>query len=240
MEFRMGIQSYSLRGFDFEQAVAVTSELNLGYLEVYPGHLPPDRGRVVHAKGLLEKHGIRMIAYGVVHLTGDEGQTRPLFEFAREMGIEMLSADPESSSFDLLDRLVGEFGVAIGIHNHGPGHRYADVRTIEEAIERHNESIGVCLDTGHLARVGEDPIEAVYALKGRLHGVHLKDVDRDGRDVVVGTGVLDVEGFLKALEDIGFKGPMVLEYELQPEDPIPGISRSLEFVQARLRAYEGV
>jgi len=230
MGFRMGIQSYSLRGFDFERAVAVTSELNLGYLEVYPGHLPPDRESISYTKGLLERHGIWMIAYGVVHLTGDEGQTRPLFEFAREMGIEMLSADPEPGSFDLLDGLVEEFGVAVGIHNHGPGHRYADVRTIEEAIKGHNEMIGVCLDTGHLARVGEDPVEAVYAFEGRLHGVHLKDVDRDGHDVVLGTGVLDVEGFLKALADVGFKGPMVLEYELQPEDPIPGIRRSLEFL----------
>ena len=228
MEVRLGLQSYSLRNFSLERSLAIASELGIGHLEVYPGHLPPEGDEVAGARELLGRYGIRMVAYGVVKLTGRE---RPLFEFARDMGVEVLSADPEPGSFPALDELVEEFGISVGIHNHGPGHRYASVEDIIKAVEGHHGRIGACLDTGHLVRAGEDPVEAVRAFGPRLHCVHLKDVDEGGEDVVVGTGTIDFERFFRALEEVNFRGPVVLEYELQPEDLVPGIRRSLEFVR---------
>lgn len=228
---RVGLQSYSLRKFEPEQAAAMIAQLGLKYVEAYPGHLPADMSIVSDAKAVLQQYGLKLVAYGVVPLSKDEKRMRSLFEFAKAMGIEMLSADPAPDSFDLLDKLVEEFGVAVGIHNHGPKHRWATIDDMRKAIDGHHSKIGVCLDTGHLARAGDDIIKAVHAFKGRLHGVHLKDINAKKHDVIVGTGVLDIKGFLKALKDTGFKGCIALEFEIQPDDPMDGIRQSLKFIE---------
>ena len=59
---------------------------------------------------------------------------------------------PRSRAFDELDKLVENFGIAVGIHNHGPGHRYAKIETIANAIKDHHPKIGCCIDTGHFLR----------------------------------------------------------------------------------------
>lgn len=229
--FRVGLQSYSLRKFGAEEAAAMVAQLGLKYVEAYPAHLPSRKDIIEDAKAVLERHGLKVVAYGVVRLTKDEKAMRNLFEFAKAMGIEVLSADPDPDSFELLDKLTEEYGVAVGIHNHGPGHRWNTIETMRKAIEGHSVKVGICLDTGHLVRAGDDIVKAVHVFKERLHGVHLKDVDANKRDVVVGMGVLDIKGFFKALKEIQFKGYIALEYELEPDNPIPGIRKSLEFIQ---------
>jgi len=229
MEWKLGLQSYSLRTMPFDKAVATVKELGLTYLEAFPGHLPVEKA--AEAKKILDEHGIKLIAYGVVGMSNNEGAMRRLFDFAKTMGIEVLTADPSPDSFDLLDKLVEEYGVYVAIHNHGPGSRYPGVDSVVKAIQGHHERIGLCYDTGHGARAGDDIVEAVRKIGKRIYGVHLKDVNERKQDVLVGTGVLDIRGFVKALKEVGFKGAFMLEYELEPQDPVPGIRKSLEFVK---------
>ncbi|MCS7191786.1 MAG: sugar phosphate isomerase/epimerase [Armatimonadetes bacterium] len=229
MEWKVGLQSYSLRTFTFEKAVATVKQLGLTYLEAFPGHLPMERAD--EGKKILDEHGIKLIAYGVVGMSNDEGAMRRIFDFAKTMGIEVLTADPTPDSFDLLDKLVDEYGIYIAIHNHGPGSRYPGVDSVVKAIQGHHERIGLCYDTGHGARAGDDIVEAVRKIGKRIYGVHLKDVNEQKHDVGIGSGILDITGFVKALKEVGFKGAFMLEYELEPQDPVPGIQRSLEVVK---------
>ncbi len=48
--------------------------------------------------------------------------------------------------------LVEEYGIPIGIHNHGPGHKYALMDTIATSIKDHSPKIGCCIDTGRFLR----------------------------------------------------------------------------------------
>jgi sugar phosphate isomerase/epimerase len=102
---------------------------------------------------------------------------------------------------------------------------------VAKAIEGHHERIGLCYDTGHAARAGDDIVAGVRKVGKRVYGVHLKDVNEQKHDVIVGTGVLDIKGFLRALKEVGFKGTLMLEYELEPDNPIAGIQKSLAFVR---------
>lgn len=231
-KWKLGLQSYSLRTMPFEKAVATVKQIGLTYLEAFPAHLPMDRAS--EAKKVLDEHGVKLIAYGVVRMTNNSDAMKRLFDFAKSMGIEVLSADPDPDSFDLLDKLVDEYGIYVAIHNHGPGSRYPGVDSVLKAIEGHHERIGLCYDTGHGARAGDDIVEAVRKIGKRIYGAHLKDVNEQKRDVVVGTGILDIKGFLKALKEVGFKGALMLEYELEPESPVPGIQKSLEFIRKAL------
>ncbi|RLF17483.1 MAG: sugar phosphate isomerase/epimerase [Thermoprotei archaeon] len=227
---KLGLQSYSLHKFSFEEAMKKISELGLKYVEAYPGHLPPSAEGVKIAEELEKKYGVKVIAHGVNHMPADEENLRNLFEFAKKVGIEVLTADPEPEALPIVERLAEEYSIKVAIHNHGPGHRYARYEAVLEAIKDRSELLGMCLDTGHLERVGESILEAAKALGSRIHGIHLKDIDENKKDVIIGKGVLNLREFFKILKENGVleTAVIVLEYEIEPENPVPGIKESLE------------
>ena len=47
----------------------------------------------------------------------------------------------------------------------------------------------------------------------------------------VGAGVLDIVGLLRALAKRRFAGHLALEYEVNPDNPIPGIRESLAYLR---------
>ena len=164
--FKMALQSYSLRGLttdgkaDVHKALRATEGLGVSYWEAYPAHFATDPKKAVEFKTAAAAHGVTVIGYGVSHFSKDVESNRNLFEFAKAMGIGYLSADPDLDAFDALDKLVEEYGVAIGIHNHGPGHKWAKIDVIAAAIKDHHPKIGCCIDTGHFLRSREDPVRA--------------------------------------------------------------------------------
>jgi len=231
--FRMGIQSYSLRHFGFERALQITRELGLNLCEAFPMHFPyfAPREQWGEMQAMVKRSGVQVVAYGVVGFGADEKAARAIFEFAKAMGIKVLTADPEPASFSYLARLCEEFKIPIAIHNHGPGSRYDKIRDVEQAMQGQPDWIGVCIDTGHFLRSGEDPVEAARRFGKRVHAVHLKDVKGRTQFVILGKGDLDTVGFLKALREAGFKGCLALEYEEKPEDPVADIRECLQVVQ---------
>jgi sugar phosphate isomerase/epimerase len=143
-----------------------------------------------------------------------------------------LSADPTPDSFDSLDKLVAEYDIRIAIHNHGPSARYDKVVDVLKAVENHHPLIGACADLGHYIRSGEDPVEVIRLLKGRLFGIHLKDFAEqkaDTKGVIIGRGHLNVDGVFLALRQVEFPidGCLSLEYEENPEDPLADIRECL-------------
>jgi sugar phosphate isomerase/epimerase len=233
--FKMGLQSYSLRGYardghpDVERALAVTRELGVPYWEAFPAHIPMMKSpqQIAEQKRQLAAAGVTVIGYGVVHLGTDAAANRQIFEFARAMGLKYLSASPDPGSFDGLDKLVEEFGVAVGIHNHGPGDRYAKIEAIEKAIKDHHPRIGCCVDTGHFLRSREDPVHAVEAFGKRVYGVHLKDVKDANTFTILGKGDLRTVDLLKALARNHYEYCLAIEYEENPENPLDDIKACL-------------
>lgn len=238
--FKMGLQSYSLRGYtkdkkpDTARALAVTKALGLHYWEAYPGHFPmvAEADAITVYRGQAQADGVSVIGYGVNHFGKDHDANRKAFEFAKKFGLEYLSADPTPDSFDSLDKLVEEYGVAIGIHNHGPGHRYEKIDTIAAAIKNHHEKIGCCIDTGHFLRSREDPVRAAEVFGKRIYGVHLKDVKDAKQFTVLGKGDLRTADLLKTLARLNYNYCLALEYEEHPEDPQADLRECLQAVRA--------
>ena len=63
-EFKMGIQSYSLRGFDTPTALKHTRKLGLKFWEAYPRHVPLGTlpAHIAKQKAILAKSGIKLTA----------------------------------------------------------------------------------------------------------------------------------------------------------------------------------
>lgn len=234
--FKMGIQSYTLRGFPVEKALETSAKLGLKYWESFSGHIPVTTvpGTIAAQKKMLADHGIKMMAYGVVSFDGKETAARQYFDYAKAMGIETLSANPnkDKATFDLLDKLVEEYGVNIAIHNHGPGALYDKIDDVVKMVKDRNPRIGACVDTGHYLRSKESPVEAIEKLKGRVYGVHLKDVKDAKVFKIAGEGDLDILGCLKALKAQDYKHVLALEYEENPSNPVADLEACLKNVRA--------
>jgi hypothetical protein len=61
---------------------------------------------------------------------------------------------------------------------------------------------------------------------GRLYDFHMKDVTEataKGGGTEVGKGVIDIVGVLRTLQKIKFSGHLALEYEINEQNPMPGV-----------------
>ena len=230
--FKMGLQSYSLRNYKADEALAKTKELGVHYWESYSAHTNPDPAKASESKSLAAASGVEIIGFGVSGFSKDHDKNRKLFEYGKALGVGYLSADPTPDAFDSLDKLTEEFGIAIGIHPHGPGSRWQKIDQIMAAIKPHGDKIGICLDTGHLLRSNEDPVRAVDVFGKRIYGVHLKDVKDAKTFTILGEGDLDLASLLQKLAQLNYSYCLALEYEEHPKDPIADIQKCLDATKA--------
>jgi len=229
-ECPLGAQSFSFREFDFEGSIRCLKELGLTHMEFCSVHFPPDASDAGFGgiKERLAAEGVVVSCFGVEPFTGDAEANRARFAFAKALGTEMLSADPTPESFDNLDALTEESGVKIAIHNHGPGARYDKAADTLDAIRGRSRAIGACVDTGHALRSGEAPHEVIQQFGPRVVSVHLKDWIVGGDEQIVGQGDMDLVAVARALKAIQFTGPIVLEYEESPDNPVPDMAVGIE------------
>jgi sugar phosphate isomerase/epimerase len=233
--FKLGAQSYTFRKFKLEQALKRIQGAGLKYVEFAQNHAPrTDKADAIKALlKMCKDYDITPLAWGVQGFSKDKDDARKSFEFAKALGCKMISADPSPDSFDVLDKLVEEFKIAIGIHPHGPQgkklHRWYSAEVILKAVKDHNKLIGTCLDTGHLIRAAQlgkklDPAKQIRLMGARNFGIHLKDNDNKAdRNVVIGKGAMDVPAVVKALRDVKFKGLISIEYEANEDEPSPDV-----------------
>ncbi|MGB9011508.1 MAG: TIM barrel protein [Aeromicrobium sp.] len=152
------------------------------------------------------------------------------------------------------DRAVDR-GVVATIHPH-IGTMVENAEDVQRVLDGSN--IRLCVDTGHLAAAGADPVAITLANLDRVGHVHLKDVDdaraaevvagevtfsravRDGMWTVLGEGSVDVAAMIDALESHGYTGWYVLEQDLMLSGEPAGIGpkadvqKCLDYVRARL------
>jgi len=251
--FKLGVQSYTFRHFNTEQALKRTKDLGLRYIEFYRDHANPNSTpeQVDALRRLCDSYGVTPIAFGVESFTKDHNHNRKLFEFGKRLGVKSLSADPQPDSFDSLDKLVDEYKIAIAIHPHGPSgkrlHRWYSAEVIMAAVKDHHPLIGTCLDTGHLIRaaiLGQklDPVQEILTMGPRNFGIHLKDNDNEAEkrgskdsNVVIGQGVLDVAAVLKALRQVKFQGALSIEYESKEDEPSPDVKACVEVFRREVK-----
>ncbi len=240
---KLGIQLYSLRGYK-EASVALKHAKDLGFeqVEFYSGMFPLDSSpeKIAAIRKEVADLGLTISAHGVNGLSKDDKANRKVFEFAKAVGLRNITIDPSPDSFDSVEGLVKEFDIRVAIHNHGPTHRYNKVVDVLKAIEKRDPRIGACADLGHFIRSGEDPVQVVRLLAGRLYGVHLKDfaeMKDKTHGVILGKGHLNVAAVFDALVETKFPadGALSLEYEENPNDPLEDIRQCVKVARDALK-----
>lgn len=180
--------------------------------------------------------GMRMPNY-YAPLESDQKAYRKVFDFAKEMGVETLVAEPPPETFEALDGLCQEYKINLAIHNHpeGPGSKYWNPDTFLKACEGRSARIGACPDTGHWVRSGLDTLECLKKYQKRILTVHLKDAaesgKRDSRDVPLGTGQAKYASILQQLHDWKWRGVMSVEYEHLSPQLVPEVAQCVKYVE---------
>lgn len=234
---KLGVASYSFRKFTLDQAIAMTTELGLKYISLKDFHLPMKSTKAERqaVRKKIEAAGLVLMGGGVIYLGNKEDEVRAVFEYASDAGMPLIVTSPEPTAVDLMEKYAIRHDIRVAIHNHGPGDkRFPLPIDAYRAIEKRDRRLGLCIDVGHTLRIGGDPVADLRKYADRLYDVHIKDVSAIGtkfEDMPYGKGILDVRGVLKALLDLKFSGHLEMEYEAQPEAPLPGMKESIAYVQ---------
>jgi inosose dehydratase len=136
----------------------------------------------------------------------------------------------------IADLASSRYGVRAVIHPHAGGYlEFAD--EIERiAHDLSQETVGFCLDTGHILYAGMDPVETLTKYADRLDYIHFKDIDRAKFDEVmgrhirffeacgegvmcpIGRGCIDYPAIRQLLTRIGYAGFITVEQERDPRN----------------------
>ncbi len=234
---KLGVASYSFRKFTLDQAIAMTVELGLKYISLKDVHLSlkSTKEERQEARKKIEAAGLTFISAGVIGMPNKEDVIRNAFEYARDAGFPTIVCAPAKEALDTVEKMVKEFDIRIAIHNHGPTDKvFPSPLDVLAAVEHRDPRCGLCIDVGHTVRIGDDAVADIQKCASRLFDFHLKDVNLArpvGKPVVIGTGVINIPGVLKALVDAKFSGHLGIEFEINDSDPLPGMKESVDYLR---------
>ena len=112
---------------------------------------------------------------------------------------------------------IGSFARDLGVtvlhnpHSYTPVSRRAETDMLMQLTDP--ACVKLCVDAGHSVISGVDAMALVRDYAERVKYIHIKDIDHNlawrGRGqswVPLGLGTVDLQGFLKALRDVGYDG----------------------------------
>jgi inosose dehydratase len=268
-----------------ERVLTEMASLGLSATEMGPvGYLPPDTEEV---RTLLASHGLGLVGAFVPLVLHERSldQARAVLEevmplvaaldgevlvaaavtdaaWSPRVPLEAADWRRVSENLETLSELAAERGVGLALHPHAG----TLVETAEDidALLAHGE-VDWCLDTGHLAIGGADPVEFVRSHAERIVHVHLKDVNlalaeqvrSDGLSLVeatrlglfrpLGDGDASIDEVVGELDHRGYERWLVLEQDttLTGEEPPVGrgpvldVRRSIDYLATLAPANGG-
>lgn len=244
---RLGLASYTFRNFNRSQLIGVMKQLDVNALNAknINNHLPADPQEELEAVADYAKAGIILHAAGDIDiLDDDDAAIRSKFEYCRRANIPMMIArDPMPETLPRIEKLIKEYDIRVAINDHGKADKiWPSTLDALKAIKHMDPRIGCCVDVGHFVRSNIDVIGAIHEIGPRLFDVHIKDLPKpsaekghtDVAQVAVGEGMMPVRRIFEALIAIKYDGFIDLEYEVFPDDPMPGVIASFAFMRGVL------
>ncbi len=239
---RLGLASYTFRNFSRAQLIGFMKQLSVFELNAkdVKDHLPMTPQEEGVALADYAAAGIKLHAAGAIYFTTDEDEDiRSKFEYCKRAGISVIVAgDPAPETLPRIEKFVKQYDIRFAIHNHGPEDKlWHSPLDVLKAVKSMDPRIGCCIDVGHTVRAGADVVQAIHEAGPRLFNVHMKDLtnlENKESQVAVGEGMMPVRRMFEALIAIKYPGFVDLEYEIHPDDPMPGVIASFAYMRGVL------
>jgi sugar phosphate isomerase/epimerase len=243
--FKLGVASYSLRKFSRTQAIEMVKQLNTRYISVKEFHLPVNSTPEEIALGRKEFQdaGLMVLSGGVIQFQKDDAaDIRHKFEYAKLAGFPMITAMPTAKVLPKLEKMVQEYDIRIALHNHGKSDKnFPRPQDALKAIDGMDPRCGLCIDVGHTAEAGADVVESIGMAGSRLLDVHIKDesdLSNADAQVPVGEGHMPIPAIFRALKKLNYRGGVMLEYEIDENNPMPGMAKSFAYMRGVLAGMQ--
>ena len=236
---KLGIAGYTFLHVPMDQGIAMMKRLGIDAFSIKDFYLPldSDAAKAQEVKGAFAAAGIGIYGAGVIYMKTQQEVDRA-FAYTKLLGVELIIGVPNPELLGYVEQKVKETGIRVAVHNHGPEDKlYPSPVNVWEHIKGLDERIGLCLDIGHAARAGADPVKAVRDYGSRIFDMHIKDLavlTPEYHPAVLGRGVLDIPGLLRALKARRYAGYCSIEFEMDMTDPFPGIAESVGYFRGVL------
>jgi sugar phosphate isomerase/epimerase len=228
---QLGIAGYTFAKIPLDQGIAMMKRVGANALSIKDFYLPmnstPETMQSVKEK--FTSSGIKIYAAGVIYMK-TQAEVDRAFEYAKALGVDLIVGVPNPELLSYTEGKVKEYNIRIAIHNHGPEDKlYPSPVNVYDHIKGLDSRMGLCLDIGHAARAGANPVEVIGKYGNRIFDLHIKDLSEIAvkpKPIELGRGVLDIPGVVKALSKIHYAGYCSIEHEMDMSDPLPGIAES--------------
>ena len=250
---RIGLQTYSFRQMPLDEAIKAISDVGLGYVELWQGHIEPKDKAQVKAwrtaassldqmKQVRQKFkdaGIQIYAlnYSFRNEHNDEEVLHGM-EMAKALGTKIITASSKVSQAKRLNDLAQKAGVKVAMHNHAnlkDPDEYATPESFAKAMEG-NPNILVNLDIGHFTAANFDPVDYLKQNHARIATLHIKDRKKNnGENVPLGEGDTPIKEVLQLLrQNKSWAIPAMIEYEYKGSDSVAEVRKCFEYCKQQL------
>jgi sugar phosphate isomerase/epimerase len=261
MKIGMFISVNLLSSLGVEGSLALARELGLEGVQLWnvgsdldPGNLSPDGRRWF--KALVAAHGLEISALcGHNDFVNPDGIEQRIETFKRVLDLAVdleaplvttESGEPTANTDRDWETLISAFrqicthaeevGALVAIEpagTYGLVDASPAVRRLLDSVASPN--LKVNFDPANAMDGGDDPAQAVYALRDWIVHTHAKDGFRQPwRETPLGQGQVDWASYMAALRDIGYDGFLTIEREMIP-DPANDIAAAKDFLTRVLK-----
>jgi len=238
----VGVQSWSFRHFkQIGDMLAEVKKVGVSSIELCGAHANfDDPAQHQVAIDACKAAGVQILSIGVQGFSGNAAKEKNWFEFARKAGAKYISAHFGVSTFregTAVARALSEaYDIKVAIHCHGGYMFNGSADEISHLIELGGGRIGINIDTAWCIQSGNDPVDWAKKFKGSVFGTHYKDFvfTPKGKwsECLIGDSALDLPTYVKTLDETGFDGFSVIEYEAEVENPGPTIAKAVQRIKS--------
>lgn len=246
-DWHIGLQLWTFRVFSFHDALKKADSIGIKYIQAFPDQDlgGPWKGKFGPSMTAEQKQAVKQYADSLGAIINSFGVTgakdvagwKQLFEFAKDMNIPLIVAEPGNDQWNYVDSLAGIYNIRVAIHDHPKPAHYWSPDTVLAAIQGH-PNLGACADIGHWARNGIKPVDALKKLEGHVWNVHLKDIvtfdKTDAADTIPGKGVIDFPSVFQELKRQNYKGDFTIEHESNWYNNAGDVVEIMQFYQQQV------
>jgi sugar phosphate isomerase/epimerase len=238
---KLGVASYSFRNFPRAKAIEMTKALRTPYINLKSMHLPykASPAEIAAARNEIQSSGLQIVGGGMITFETDtDDGVRKYFDYAKAAGMPVMVSTCKQTALPRVEKFAKQYDIKIAIHNHGPEDPdFPSPYDVLKAVKGMDPRMGLCIDVGHTVRTGTDVVRAVADAGPRLLDMHIKDLrdlkDKDSQ-CIVGEGAIPIPAIFRRLIAMRYPGYVNLEYEIEPDDPLPGMKHSFAYMRGVL------
>lgn len=238
---RLGVASYSLRKFPLDTALEMIRALRTPYVNFKSVHVPYEKSpqELAALRRQIEAAGFTIVGGGTITFAQDTDEdVRRYFEYAKSAGMPLIVGTGAPGVMPRVERFARAYDIRVAIHNHGTEDKhFPSPYDVLAVVKDMDPRMGLCIDIGHTVRTGTDVVKAITDAGPRLLDMHAKDLrDRSAKEsqCIVGEGAIPIPDIFRALGAIGYAGCVNLEYEIDADDPLPGMKQSFAYMRGVL------